>query len=329
MGAMGQSIPITDQGYGIHTIDTGFKRAGMVAAHVMQHAGRAALIDVGVAPAAPRVLAALEALGIAREQVDWVLVTHVHLDHAGAAGALMQALPKARLVVHPRGAPHMVDPSKLIAGATAVYGAEQMQAEFGDILPVPEERVTVAEDGFRLDWGGRALLFLDTPGHARHHYCVYDPLSRGVFSGDTFGLSYRDFDTDAGPWIYPTTTPVQFDPPALHASIERLMELGPERIYLTHFGMVQTPAPLAVLLHRQIDDLSALALQHESEPPGSGRLDALRAGVQRLVLDGVARHGCDLSQAQVLALMGLDIELNAQGLESWLAYRAKRRGDGG
>lgn len=317
--------PIIEQGFGIHTVDTGFKRPGMVAAHVIVQQGHAALVDVGVAPAAGRVLAALAALDVDPNAVDWVLVTHVHLDHAGAAGVLMQSLPNARLVVHPRGAPHMIDPAKLIAGATAVYGETQMRAEFGDIVPVAAERVVVAEDGFTVALGGRQLRFLDTPGHAKHHYCVFDAASRGIFSGDTFGLSYREFDSAAGPWLFPTTTPVQFDPPALHASIDRLMALAPERMYLTHFGMVQYPERLAVDLHRHIDDLTELALAHEKQAPGEQRLSNLQDGVQRLVLADVAGHGCMLGRERVLELMGLDIHLNAQGLESWLQHRARQR----
>ncbi len=316
---------ITDQGFGIHTIDTGFQRPGMVAAHLMVHGGKAALVDVGVAPGAETLLAALDQLGIERPAVELLLVTHVHLDHAGAAGVLMQRLPNAKLVVHPRGAPHMLDPSKLIAGATAVYGEQQMRVAFGDILPVEPERVIEAEDGFAIALGGRRLLFLDTPGHAKHHYCVYDSHSRGIFSGDTFGLSYREFDNGAGPWIFPTTTPVQFEPDALHDSIERLMDLGPERMFLTHFGCVERPRPLADKLHRHIDALAALALSLAEDPPGSERLAHLRQGVQTQVLSSLKVHGCDLPQARILELMGTDIELNAQGLETWLQYRARRR----
>ena len=115
--------------------------------------------------------------------------THVHLDHAGGAGTLMQALPSAKLVMHPRGAQHMINPSKLIAGATAVYGAAAVQKMYGDMVAVPESRVIVAEDGFKLDLNGRELEFIHTPGHANHHYSIWDSLSRGFFTGDTFGLS--------------------------------------------------------------------------------------------------------------------------------------------
>jgi len=318
------NLAVTDQGFGIHTVDTGFKRRGMVAAHLMIEGSRAALVDVGVSPAAGRVLAALEGLGIAREAVDWVMVTHVHLDHAGAAGMLLQELPNARLVVHPRGAPHMIDPSRLIAGAVAVYGEVEMAAEFGDIVPAPEDRVVQVQDGDVLTLNGRDLLFLDTPGHAKHHYCVFDVRSRGFFTGDTFGLSYREFDNERGAWMFPTTTPVQFDPRALHSSIERLLDHGPERMYLTHFGCVQPPRGLADQLHEQIDGLATLAVAHESEPAGEDRMRRLQEGVRERVFASLRAHGCTLPEDRILELMALDIELDAQGLEVWLEYRKKK-----
>jgi NAD(P)-dependent dehydrogenase (short-subunit alcohol dehydrogenase family) len=213
-----------DLGDGIVAIDTGFHRDRFDAAYLMHEGGRAAFIDTGTNFALPRLLATLDALGLARDAVDWVIPTHVHLDHAGGAGALMQALPAATMLVHPRGAPHMIDPAKLYAGALAVYGQAEMDRSYGALVPVPAARVRISGDGMAITLAGRALRLIDTPGHARHHHCVWDERSRGWFTGDTFGLSYREFDTDAGPWIVPTSTPVQFDPEALARSIVRLLE---------------------------------------------------------------------------------------------------------
>ncbi|HET7795523.1 MAG TPA: MBL fold metallo-hydrolase, partial [Rhizobacter sp.] len=182
----------------IHVIDTGFHRPNFDAAYLLTHQGRAAFIDTGTSHSLPRLLQALNAAGLAAEAVDWVIPTHVHLDHAGGAGALMQALPRARLLIHPRGERHMVDPRALIAGASAVYGAEEVQRSYGTVVPVPQERVVVSVDGMTVhvgDVGGRPLQVLHTPGHAKHHHCIWDAASRGFFTGDTFGLSYREFDT--------------------------------------------------------------------------------------------------------------------------------------
>lgn len=213
--------------HGIHVIDTGFVRPHLDAAYLIVEKGRGAFIDCGVNHSVPRLLAALADAGLAPGDVDWLILTHVHLDHAGGAGALMQQLPNARLVVHPRGARHMIDPSRLWAGATAVYGEAEMQRSYGQLVPVAAERVVEAPDGHAVELAGRRLVCLDTPGHARHHNAIHDPASGCVFSGDTFGVSYREFDTAQGPFIVPATSPSELDPPALHRSIDRLVALQP------------------------------------------------------------------------------------------------------
>jgi glyoxylase-like metal-dependent hydrolase (beta-lactamase superfamily II) len=305
-----------DLPHGISTIDTGYCRPGFDASHLIVHRGLAALVDVGTSHSVPRILQVLQEKGIVRRDVRYVMVTHVHLDHAGGAGALLQHLPEARLVVHPRGAPHMIDPGKLIAGTAMVYGEERFRALYGDIVPVAAERVITAQDNFELSLNGRSLVCVDTPGHARHHYCIWDPHSRGVFSGDTFGLSYREFDTQHGPFIFPTTTPVQFDPEALHNSIERLLSFNPERMYLTHYGRVEDVTRLAAQLHRMIDVFVGVA--RDVAAKGERRHAALVAGLQETLLNALQAHDCRLPRRRLVELLMMDIELNAQGLEIWL-----------
>jgi glyoxylase-like metal-dependent hydrolase (beta-lactamase superfamily II) len=199
------------QGDGLYLIDTDYVRPGLAAAHLVVDDGRAAFVDTGPGPAAHRLLAALDEVGVAREDVDYLFLTHVHLDHAGGAGQMMQALPNARAVLHPRGAPHLVDPSKLIAGSIAVYGEATYRRLYGELLPIPADRVIAMEDGMRLRLGARTFEFIDAPGHAKHHHCPIDLDHRDVYAGDNFGICYRDLDTTAGPFILPTTTPVQFE----------------------------------------------------------------------------------------------------------------------
>ncbi|RYE85713.1 MAG: MBL fold metallo-hydrolase [Oxalobacteraceae bacterium] len=175
---------------GIHTIDTGFGGVQFDAAYLIVEAQRGAFVDCGTSLSVPQMLATLRSAGLTPAQVDWLILTHVHLDHAGGAGALLQHLPNARVLVHPRGAPHMVDPTRLIAGATAVYGEAEMARSYGAIVPVPAERVVEAADGQTVMLGERALRTIETPGHARHHLCVWDARSRSWFTGDTFGLYY-------------------------------------------------------------------------------------------------------------------------------------------
>jgi glyoxylase-like metal-dependent hydrolase (beta-lactamase superfamily II) len=302
-------------GHGIVAVDTGFHRDAFDAAYLMVHEGRAAFLDTGTNLAVPRLLATLAALGLAPDAVDWVIPTHVHLDHAGGAGALMRQLPAARLVVHPRGARHMVDPSKLYEGALAIYGQDEMDRSYGTLVPVDAARVLTTTDGMTLALAGRPLLIADTPGHAKHHNCIWDAASRGWFSGDTFGLSYREFDTGRGPWMLPTSTPVQFDPVPLRASIERLLSFDPERIYLTHFGAVANPAALGAQLLALMDRMVAIGERERCAPQ---RHERLKEALGALYLDSLRAHGCTMDEAAVAALLALDIELNAQGMACWL-----------
>jgi glyoxylase-like metal-dependent hydrolase (beta-lactamase superfamily II) len=301
--------------HGIHTIDTGFVRPRFDAAYLIVEDGRAAFVDCGTNHAVPRMLDALGAAGLAAADVDWLILTHVHLDHAGGAGELIARLPNARLVVHPRGARHMIDPSKLWAGASAVYGEAVMEQTYGRLRPVPAARVVEAPDGHVVELAGRALRCLDTPGHAMHHLALHDARADACFSGDVFGLSYRDFDTAAGPFILPTTSPVQFDPPALHASIDRLLTLRPAAMYLTHYGRVEQPGKLAGDLHVQIDAMVALAHAANGQPD---RHAALLASLTELYAGRALAHGWTGGRAALSQLLGVDIELNAQGLEVWL-----------
>jgi len=300
---------------GIHVIDTGFHRPNFDAAYLIVEDGRAAFVDTGTTYSVPRLLAALACLGLAVDTVDWVIVTHVHLDHAGGAGALMQALPTAKLMVHPRGARHMVNPAALLAGASAVYGHNEVERAYGEVPPIAAERVVTSSDGLVIHLGRRPLQLIDTPGHARHHHCIWDARSRGFFTGDTFGLSYREFDTARGPWLLPTTTPVQFDPQALRQSVRRMLSYSPERLYLTHYGCVQGVLALGEMMLTQIDELVAMA---EPLRDAADRHQRLRQGLSAIYLRRVHEHGCSLPDADTLALLASDIELNAQGLAVWL-----------
>jgi glyoxylase-like metal-dependent hydrolase (beta-lactamase superfamily II) len=300
---------------GVFAIDTGFHRDRFDAAFLVVQQGRAAFIDTGTAFALPRLLGALEALGLGPHDVDWVIPTHVHLDHAGGVGQLMQACPKARALVHPRGARHMIDPSALWQGATAVYGAEEMARSYGELVPVPAERVLTTADGFIAHLADRPLRFADTPGHARHHHCIWDEATRGWFTGDTFGLSYREFDTAMGPWITPTATPVQFEPEQLAASVRRLLAQQPQCIYLTHYSRVTDVPRLGALLLGLLDELVALGRR---EQHAADRHEALKRGQLAIFQRSLAAHGCTLPAERIAELLAIDLELNAQGMAIWL-----------
>jgi glyoxylase-like metal-dependent hydrolase (beta-lactamase superfamily II) len=209
----------------------------------------------------------------------------------------------------------MIDPSKLRAGAAAVYGEEAIVRNYGTLVPVDPSRVIEAPEGHRLELGGRPLLFLDTPGHARHHFCVWDEASRSLFTGDTFGLAYRELASPRGAFILPTTTPVQFEPEALLASIDRLLSYLPAAMILTHYSRVTEIGRLAADLQREIGELVALGRREDGK---RDRAAHLRAGVEELVLGWARDHGAPLPTERIRELLSVDVELNAQGLEAWL-----------
>ena len=315
--------PTVDLGDGITCIDTLQGRAGMACCYLLQRGRDLAFIEAGTAHGVPHLLALLKQRGLSREQVRYVIPTHVHLDHAGGAGSLMAALPAAQLVAHPRGARHLIDPSKLIAGATAVYGEAFVQAQYGEILPIPASRVIEAADGHEIRLGDEVLRFFDSPGHARHHFCVFDPLSQGFFTGDTFGLSYREFDTARGPFLIPTTTPVQFEPEAWHATLDRLLAAEPRQMFLTHFGRVRNVKALAATLRQGIDDYVRIA---GTLATASDRHAQLREAITTLALQQLQAHGCTLDTSTQRDLLAIDMELNAQGLGVWLDQTNGRPG---
>jgi glyoxylase-like metal-dependent hydrolase (beta-lactamase superfamily II) len=321
MPSMSSTSGVFDYGHGISAVDSVYDRKEQTAIHLLIEGGRAAIIDTGTSNAVPHVMAALEARGVAAAQVDYVILTHVHLDHAGGAGQLMARFPNARLTVHPRGARHVIDPSRLLAATVAIYGEEETRRIYGEVLPVPRERVIETPEGATLRLAGRELLFLDTPGHARHHVVVRDARTGHLFAGDTFGISYRELDQDGRQFSFPTTSPSQFEPGRLQRSIDRMLSLVPEAVYVTHFGKLTNLKALAADLHRLIDAHAALGERHRRA--GAERKRLLTEGVRSLVLDESARHGWRLPREKVLEIFALDIELNAQGIESWLSSEEK------
>ena len=310
--------------HGICAIDTGFVRPRFDAAYLIVDAGRAAFIDCGLNSSVPRLLAALQAQGLGAEAVDWVIPTHVHLDHAGGAGLLMQQLPNAKLLVHPRGAPHLIDPSMLIYGASEVYGADEVARTYGTILPVPAERVQESADGQRIALGGRELLLIDSPGHARHHHCIWDEASRGWFTGDTFGISYPECEAPLGRYIFPTSTPVQFEPDALHNSVRRMLEREPLWLYPTHYGRIGGSVAevqrLAALLLEQAQTMANISRELAAAPQ---RHAALKPRLAALYGERWRALGATHDAAEIERLLAVDIELNAQGLGVWLDRGAR------
>ena len=305
--------------HGITAIDMYYIRPLFDASHLIVEDGRAAFVDTGTNFSVPFLLGGLQQHDLAVGDVDFVFLTHVHLDHAGGAGLLMRQLPNAKAVLHPRGAPHMIDPAKLIKGAQAVYGEKAYLDMYGEITAIAEDRVIVAQDNQCFRLAGRSFRVFYTEGHARHHYCLDDPASRGVFTGDSFGISYRELDTAQGEFIYPTTTPVHFDPPEAHKAIDRIMACEPQQLYLTHYSRVTGLEKLAVDLHRRIDDFVGLVRSHAND---AKRTAALQNSMYDYFLQQLCEHGCTINDDALRGLLKIDVELNSMGLEFWLDHAA-------
>jgi len=307
---------IIDFEHGISAVDGEYDRPLQTSVHLIVEDGQAAIIDPCVNRSVPRILEALAEKGLGPADVRWVILTHIHLDHAGGTGLLVSKLPNARVTVHPRGARHMIDPSRLVEGTVAIYGEAETRRIYGDILPVPADRIVETPDEAAVQLAGREFLFLDSPGHARHHVVVRDSRSGHIFAGDTFGLSYRELDSNGRQYIMPTTSPVQWDPVAHHESVDMMLARNPEAIYVTHYSQVRDVPRLGADLHRLIDAHRDVALAHKDAGPA--RHERLRQGVTEIILREAERYRWPFSRERVLQVLDLDIELNAQGLGCWL-----------
>ena len=306
---------IEELGHGIYCLDAHYIKEGVACCYLLIEGSQVAIIETGTAHTVEAIQAALGSLGLPLDAVRYVVPTHVHLDHAGGAGVLMARCREATLVVHPRGARHLIDPSRLIEGVKAVYGEDAYSELYGELVPVKEERVIVAEDGAVIELGGRSLQIRHTPGHAEHHFCVWDTRSQGWLTGDTFGLSYN-FETLADErLILPTTTPVQFDPDKLLDSLDLLMSYDPRRMYLTHYGVLEAPANYVQSLKHQIRSWSQMALNLASE---DGREQAIAEKLSESLRQQILEQWPNVDATEILNDLAMDIELNAQGIEVWL-----------
>ncbi len=302
---------------GIHAIDSGYFRPGAMASHLLVRKGEAAFVDVGANSAVPRLLGALDHFGLSASQVRYLFITHVHLDHAGGAGELMRMLPNARAVLHPRGVPHMIDPGRLETATRAVYGNDAFAQLFGHLVPIPEERIQSVEDGEWMILGDTRLEIWHTEGHARHHFCLYDPQSQGVFAGDCFGIAYRELETKKGSFVFPTTTPTQFDPLEARVTLNRIMTVSPQRIFLAHYSRVDRfLEALAQTLRVEIDFYEETAKKYRDAPE---RHEAIFSALQLHTVNRLKEHGVADAITVYEQLLPFDIRLNAMGLDHWIS----------
>ncbi len=296
------------------TVDCEYVHAQYAASFLLVEGKQAAFVENNTAHAVPVLLETIHKAGLTPAQVEYVVITHVHLDHAGGSSALMAACPNATLLAHPRAARHIKDPSRLIAGACAVYGKERFDQLYGEILPVPASRVREMADEEVLQWGSRQWTFLHTRGHANHHMCLRDSALEAVFTGDAFGVAYPTLQGN-DPFIFPSTSPTDFDSVAAIESVNRLANLGVDKALLTHFGEVTDLKARARDLVEWLEFSQSVVDQ--ARGLGDGREQYCQRAVDTRFKAELERRG--QMTATHWELLRIDRELNAAGL----AYRAK------
>ncbi|MDQ7858644.1 MAG: MBL fold metallo-hydrolase [Armatimonadota bacterium] len=266
-------------------IDTRYNETPQAIGVFLLTGARPALIETGPGARVHTVLEGIRRAGLDPAALQAVAVTHIHLDHAAATGELLRRFPHLEVYVHPVGAPHLADPDRLLASARRLYG-DALERLFGQVIPVPADRLRTLADGARVRLGDRTLTALDTPGHARHHLVYHDEASGDMFTGDAAGVALP-----GARYVRPPTPPPEIDLPAWDATIARLRALRPRRLLLTHFGPHEWADDLLVQLR---DRLHALAGVVERALAEGLDEDAVVARVQGWLLDDIrAHHGAE------------------------------------
>lgn len=306
---------------GIYTIDSHYAREQLAAVFMIIEGNQVALVETANAKSLSYVQAELLKHGLTTHDVKYIFLTHIHLDHAGGAGGYMAEFPLAKLVVHPKGARHMINPAKLEAGVTEVYGEKFVTEMYGKLSAIDVERIIVAEDGLEINLNGRSLVCRDTPGHANHHNVIFDRKANVVFTGDIFGVAYPEFEVEGKTFTFPATTPVNFDPHKMERSIDLIVGLQPEAVYLTHFGRQEDVERIAIELKRMVKDYVQITLECANE---NDIVAVIKSKLQEYMLNEIAKFGIvDLSNEMILQLLDMDLQINAQGLAVWLKSFAK------
>ncbi len=307
------------KGSDVFTVDALYYEPELAAIHLIREGDELAIVDTGTQFSVPQISSALDAMGLGFDAVRFIILTHIHLDHAGGASALMALCDNATLVVHAKGARHMAEPGKLIAGTIAVYGEAEFRKLYGEITSISAERIISPGDGDRLSMGARHFEFIDSPGHANHHFCVLDHKTNSVFTGDTLGIAYQALRDGDHAFVMPTTTPVQFNPDALHASIDKVMARQPETLYYTHYSALQPNAQNIAGLHEQIDDY--VMLTGQAAERGDDFEAVLAASLKQYAVRRAQNELNNIDDATIEHWVQLDSTLSAQGLAFWWQHR--------
>lgn len=281
------------------------------AAYVIKGKDKNVLIETGTSPVHERLVSALEEIGIGKGQLDAVIGTHIHLDHTGGAGCLIQKFPEANVYVHEKGAIHLSHPERLVAGSKEVY-QDKFDRFFSPVVAVPEDNIVIVKDADELDLGdGQTLKFFNAPGHALHHIGIYDPYNETLFTGDAAGLYYKGIENKYGKTVcLPATTPTQFDPIAMVKTLDRMLSFKPKRLCFTHFGVNEKPEEIIQQTKEWINFYSVECADVYRRCQDG---EQLYAYIEKTLYEKMEAQGIPRDE-ELLGFMMKENKLNAQGV---------------
>lgn len=306
----------------VFTIDCNYILPELACAYLVIEGNEASFIENNTTKAVPILLSELKKHNISKENVKYIIITHVHLDHAGGTAALLEECPNATVIAHPRAAPHLVSPQRLIESAKQVYGEENFLKLYGDIKSVPENKIYIPYDGETIRWGSRYLKFIYTRGHANHHFVVYDSLTNGVFTGDSFGIGYPYLQKGSSPFLFPSTTPTDFDPIEAKVSLQKIKDTEAEKAYLTHFGVWEYMEDGIRQMYDGLNYMEEIFLLAQDSSLTEEQVDEfVKNKVNLYFHKEVEKRNLPSS---VYEYLNLDIEINAMGI-AFAVKRARKK----
>lgn len=310
----------------IRTIDCRYVKENMAASFLIQEGNECAFVETNTSYAVPYLLKTLEDSGRKPQDVKYIIITHVHLDHAGGTSELLKHCPNATVLAHPKTASHLANPVRLIQSSMEVYGEKKFRELYGNIEAVPENRIRIMQDGEELIWGTRKLRFTYVRGHANHHFVIYDSKSNSVFTGDSFGISYLSLRKEKIILIFPTTTPTDFEPDEAKKSFDLIAETGAEKAYLTHFGPITDLKNAAEILKKDIEEIRGACIQAEKEKISDESLQSFFEAFWKEFFNKKADQiGIERKTVQEETL--LDAGINAMGLAFYIRRLRKKKND--
>ncbi len=308
----------------VTTIDCHYVMPQVAAAYLLHCGEKVCFVDNNTNHAVPHLLKALDDAGYTTDDVAHIIITHVHLDHAGATGLLLSHCPNATVVAHPRAAPHVIDPARLVQSARSVYGDAEFQKLYGDIKPVPESRVYVPADGEVMPVGDTELKFIYTRGHANHHFVIHDRKTNSVFTGDSFGIAYPMLQRGSRPFLFASTSPTDFDAAEARISYDKIIATGATQAYPTHFGVWSDMRAGHAMLSEHMAQIEQIfgALKN-GKTGGKEPYAFARAAIEAWFASELTARGITLTEPE-RQMLEMDIDLNAQGL-AFAAARARKK----